>query len=282
MNKPTNKTTLILSGGGSWNSYVAGWLTELISIINPDTIIGSSGGALLGASLLSGVDVVSPNLWSDISKKAIKPWRIFSSKMIDTKFLQEVSTNNSEELFESEIELIIPTTNEHGGISYFSSKKTERSKFLSAIRGTCSIPIQSKRISIDGLKHHDTLASSMPHHHIDYAKQDPMRKVIVINMMRPYPRIMWIERTASRFIKEFNLKNYQKTLNESFELRDAYGLKEGNEMSESENLFVYQPFEVRERIGFLSSDIEKLQEEITHGRKRGNEMKKIISQFLNK
>lgn len=137
-----HKTILILSGGGSWNSFVAGWLQQNLSIINPDIIIGSSGGALLASSIMSDIDICSENLWKKLSQNAIKFSRLFSDKIIDTQFLINSSTNSNYELINSPIELIVPVTNNNGDIDYFSSKKNNPDIFLKALEATCSIPIQ--------------------------------------------------------------------------------------------------------------------------------------------
>lgn len=123
----------------------------------------------------------------------------------------------------------------------------------------------------------------MPHHHIQYVYDHITgpKKIIVINMMRPYPGIMWVERTMSRFLKRFNFENYKKTLQESFMLQDKFGLKNGDYLLSSHELMAYQPFEVRDRLGFLCNDLEKLQNEIKDGIEEGKRMQNIISGFMN-
>jgi predicted patatin/cPLA2 family phospholipase len=163
----SNKTAIIMSGGGMTCSYGVGAILALIEEYNltkPDIVIAGSGNAGTLAYYVAEQYGSIRNIWSNLlsTKKFINLLRIWN--VIDIDYLiDEVFRKQDildvKKIYDSKMIYLIPTTNiETGNVEYFSNKNND--DIFEALRATKAMPILFRhKVCINGGKYCDSYAS---------------------------------------------------------------------------------------------------------------------------
>lgn len=180
------KVGLILEGGGMRGIYTAGVLDFFIDKnIDVDLVIGVSAGGCHAASYLSkqykrayhtNIDYINDKEYLSF-KNLIKTGSIFGMDLMFNKIPNELYLYDYETFNKSKTKFIVVATNcETGNAEYFELK--DMKKDIAYLQASCSIPMFSNTVNIDGYKLVDGgVADSIP---IQYALNQGYKKNIVI------------------------------------------------------------------------------------------------------
>lgn len=181
-----DKIGLILEGGGMRGIYTAGVLDFFLEKnIEVDLVVGVSAGGCHAASYLSkqhkrafhtNVDYLHDKNYLSFNN-LIKTGSIFGMDMIFNKIPNELYPYDHETFKKSKSEFVVVATNcETGKAEYFTL--TDMEKEILYLQASCSIPMFSNIVEIDGYKLVDGgVADSIP---IEYAIKRGCNKNIVV------------------------------------------------------------------------------------------------------
>lgn len=180
------KIGLILEGGGMRGIYTAGVLDFFIDKnIDVNLVIGVSAGGCHAASYLSkqykrayhtNVDYINDKEYLSF-RNLIRTGSIFGMDLMFNKIPNELYLYDHEAFNKSNTKFVVVATNcETGAAEYFELK--DMKKDITYLQASCSIPMFSNMVDIDGYKLVDGgVADSIP---IEYALNQGYKKNIVI------------------------------------------------------------------------------------------------------
>lgn len=180
------KIGLILEGGGMRGIYTAGVLDFFIDKnIDVNLVIGVSAGGCHAASYLSkqykrayhtNVDYINDKEYLSF-RNLIRTGSIFGMDLMFNKIPNELYLYDHEAFNKSNTKFVVVATNcETGTAEYFELK--DMKKDITYLQASCSIPMFSNMVDIDGYKLVDGgVADSIP---IEYALNQGYKKNIVI------------------------------------------------------------------------------------------------------
>jgi len=213
----SDKLALILSGGGMTCSFSVGVINALVrefGVTNPDIVIAASGSSGTMAYYIAGQFGSITNIWTNLlpSKKFINHFRFW--KIIDIDYLiDEVFKKQDpldiEKVYTSNIEFLIPATNdETGEVKYFSNRDDD--DIFEAMRAAKAMPLAfNKRVKINGSTYCDSPLTSVTQLHIAKAIELGATRILVIEN----PPLDWLTKFGFRcwlmFRKGIFKKNYR-------------------------------------------------------------------------
>lgn len=180
------KIGLILEGGGMRGIYTAGVLDFFIDKnIDVNLVIGVSAGGCHAASYLSkqykrayhtNVDYINDKEYLSF-RNLVRTGSIFGMDLMFNKIPNELYLYDHEAFNKSNTKFVVVATNcETGTAEYFELK--DMKKDITYLQASCSIPMFSNMVDIDGYKLVDGgVADSIP---IEYALNQGYKKNIVI------------------------------------------------------------------------------------------------------
>jgi len=202
-----NKVGLILEGGGMRGIYTAGVLDFFIEKnIEVDLVVGVSAGGCHGASYLSkqhkrafhtNVDYLHDKNYLSFSN-LIKTGSMFGMDMMFNKIPNELYPYDHETFKKSKSEFVVVATNcITGRAEYFTL--TDMQKEILYLQASCSIPMFSNIVDVDGYKLVDGgVSDSIP---IEYAiKRGCNKNIVVLTRDKTYSKNK-VNSLATSFIK---------------------------------------------------------------------------------
>jgi len=202
-----NKVGLILEGGGMRGIYTAGVLDFFIEKnIEVDLVVGVSAGGCHGASYLSkqhkrafhtNVDYIHDKNYLSFSN-LIKTGSMFGMDMMFNKIPNELYPYDHETFKKSKSEFVVVATNcITGRAEYFTL--TDMQKEILYLQASCSIPMFSNIVDVDGYKLVDGgVSDSIP---IEYAiKRGCNKNIVVLTRDKTYSKNK-VNSLATSFIK---------------------------------------------------------------------------------
>ena len=202
-----NKVGLILEGGGMRGIYTAGVLDFFIEKnIEVDLVVGVSAGGCHGASYLSkqhkrafhtNVDYLHDKNYLSFSN-LIKTGSIFGMDMMFNKIPNELYPYDHETFKKSKSEFVVVATNcITGRAEYFTL--TDMQKEILYLQASCSIPMFSNIVDVDGYKLVDGgVSDSIP---IEYAiKRGCNKNIVVLTRDKTYSKNK-VNSLATSFVK---------------------------------------------------------------------------------
>ena len=225
-----DKIGLILEGGGMRGIYTAGVLDFFINKnIEVDLVVGVSAGGCHAASYLSkqynrafktNIDYIDHKDYISF-KNLIKNGSIFGMDLIFNKIPNELYPYDYETFNNSKSNFTVVTTNcETGEAEYF--RLNDMKKDIMYLQASCSIPMFTNIVEIDGLKLVDGgVSDSIP---IEYAiKQGCNKNIVILTRDETYVKnkvkfLPFVKRKYKKYpklvksIENRHLK-YNKTLN---------------------------------------------------------------------
>ncbi|MFA6256825.1 MAG: patatin-like phospholipase family protein [Candidatus Paceibacterota bacterium] len=220
------KTALVESGGGMAACYIAGAtyaISKNFNSFKPDMVIGGSGSTGTLSYYVAGQTESIKNIWLNLlcNKKFINPfrfWRVIDiDYLIDVVFKKE-DTLAEENIYQSNIEYLISTTNHKTRkLEYFSNKKKEN--VFESMRASMAMPVAfNKYIRINHKEYCDTIVSASVKLNIEQALKLGAEKIIVVSVddlhtskFTDFFYNMWLKVQSKKF-----LKNYQKEEAETY------------------------------------------------------------------
>ncbi len=281
-----SKSCIVLEGGGLRGAFTAGVLEYLLeSNIDFDRVIGTSAGACVGASYVSGqrgrnwkvnVEYPSDKRYMGL-RHLLSKGSYFNMDFIFNDIPNSLVPFNERSFYNNSAEFDVVTTSLKSGKSVvFTRNDFQRVSLNRALVASSSIPLMAKPVKIDNELYFDGgVSDSIP---VKYALKKHSRAVVVLTRPRGYRK----EELSGKFLYELAFRKHPEFLKTLLNRNEEYNktLAFCDQMEREGRLYIIAPSE-EYSINRTEKNIKKREALYNHGYSLMREQVDNLRSFLS-